>query len=173
MWSSEYVRMNRARVAWIAILSAVLATGCGFHLQSDVDVPSMLSVTYIQTTDQYSQFYRAMNRWLNQSGARVTQNRSEATATLVIGQDITGQRVLSVSATNVPQEFEVYYLLQFSVRAGGREVLPPESITLRRNYPYDARDVLGKAQEEQVLRDSLVEDLVRLVSLRLASLDGP
>lgn len=148
------------------------ATGCGFRLQGDVDLPAVMDVTYIQTIDQYSQFYRAMNRRLLQSGARVTGNAVEATATLIIDADVTGQRVLSVSAENVPQEYEVYYTLEYSVRAKGRELLSSQVITLTRNYTYDTRDVLGKAQEEQELRKSLVEDLVRLVSLKLGSLEG-
>ena len=170
---SERPSNARWRAALCAAAAAACLAGCGFKLQGTVTAPRVMAVTYIQADDEYSQFYRAISRSLGQSGARVTRKRGEATATLVIGEDLTGQRVLSVSATNVPQEFEVFYTLEYSVRAKGRELLPAESITLTRNYTYDVRDVLGKAQEEQVLRDSLVDDLVRLVSQRLAALEGP
>ena len=166
----SFSRLRSVRVTTILLASLIVLSGCGFRLQGSFTLPEVMSVTYLQTGNEYSEFYRAMKRRLIQSGARVTRDRSEATATLVIGGDSTGQRVLSVSSSNVPQEYEVFYSLEYSVRAHGQELLAPKEITLTRNYTYDETDVLGKAQEEQVLRSSLVDDLVRLVSLRLAAL---
>jgi LPS-assembly lipoprotein len=77
--------------------------------------------------------------------------------------DETDQRVLSVSARNVPTEYEVYYTVRYGISHGSEVVVPAQDLTLTRDYTYDSTLVLGKAHEEQVLRTSIVEDLVRIV----------
>jgi outer membrane lipopolysaccharide assembly protein LptE/RlpB len=43
-------------------------------------------------------------------------------------------------------------------------------LTLTRDYTYDSTLVLGKAREEQMLREAIVADLVRIVMKQLATL---
>ena len=38
-------------------------------------------------------------------------------------RDRSGRRVLSVSARNTPQEYEIFYEVEYSVDRGGKEVL--------------------------------------------------
>jgi len=68
--------------------------------------------TYIATQDRFSQFYRELRRSLQASGVEVLDSPEGATATLSILYDSTDQRVLSVSARNVPTEFEVFYTVR-------------------------------------------------------------
>jgi len=94
----------------------------------------------------------------------------DATATLTISVDETNQRVLSVSTRNVPTEYEVYYSIEYSVDSGDTSLLRLQFITLTRDYTYDETLVLGKAHEEQLLREAIVEDLVRIVFKQLGTL---
>jgi outer membrane lipopolysaccharide assembly protein LptE/RlpB len=84
--------------------------------------------------------------------------------------DETGQRVLSVSARNVPTEFEVYYTVYYAVNSGETTLLEPRFQTLTRDYTYDETRVLGKAREEELLREAIVDDLVRIVLIQLSSI---
>ena len=74
--------------------------------------------TYIATDDRYSQFYRALEKRLLAAGLELTDAPADATAIFSITFDTTDQRVLSVSARNVPTEYEVYYTIAYSLDSG-------------------------------------------------------
>ena len=126
--------------------------------------------TYIETPDRFSQFYRELRRELMGAGVEVVDSPADATATLSILYDFTDQRVLSVSARNVPTEFEVFYTVRYAISSGGENLLEPQDLTVTRDYTYDATLVLGKAQEEQLMRDAIVDDLVRIVLKQISAI---
>lgn len=152
------------------VLLALVLAGCGFHLRGAPDIPPEMARTYIDTEDRYSLFYRKLSRHLEQSGIELVDSPEEATAELVILADDTGQRVLSVSARNVPREYEVYYTIYYSLVSGPAVLMEPQLKTLTRDYTYDETRVLGKAREEDLLREAITDDLVRLVMFQLSSL---
>jgi len=155
---------------FFALLLAVLLSGCGFHLQSAFTVPNGLERTYISTEDDRSSFYRELRRQLQANDMKLVDSQADATATLSIHIDDTGQRVLSVSARNVPTEYEVYYSVEYSVDSGEKTLLARNFITQTRDYTYDETLVLGMSHEETLLRDAIVDDLVRIVLKQLETL---
>ena len=148
---------------------AALLGGCGFHLRGDVKYPPEMATTYIEATDRYTPFYRKMRAALRQGGVAVTSNPARAGAVLRIIEDTSGQRVLTVSARNVPNEYDVYYIIRYSLEISGKETLPAEKLALNRDYTYDETLVLGKDAESEVIREALADDLVGLVSRRLSA----
>jgi len=126
--------------------------------------------TYIATQDRFSQFYRELRRSLQAAGVEVLDSPEGATATLSILYDSTDQRVLSVSARNVPTEFEVFYTVRYAIASGEQSLLEAQELTLTRDYTYDSTLVLGKAKEEQLMRDAIVDDLVRIVLKQISAI---
>lgn len=126
--------------------------------------------TYIASSDSYSLFLREFKAQLHAAGVELSDSATEATAIFTISIDETAQRVLSVSARNVPTEYEVYYVLTYSLDAGSRNLLPQQTLALTRDYVYDSTLVLGKAREEELLRDAIVQDLVRIVMKQISTL---
>ena len=143
---------------------------CGFSLQGATSTPAAMQRTYIETPDRFSQFYRELRKNLRAAGVEVTDTPADATATLSILYDFTDQRVLSVSARNVPTEFEVFYTVRYAITSGGESLLEPQELTLTRDYTYDATLVLGKAKEEQLMRDAIVDDLVNIVLKQISAI---
>lgn len=139
-------------------------------MQGALDVPEAMQRTYIATEDQYSVFYRELRRQLEENGMQVLDSPADATATLSIHTDQTDQRVLSVSARNVPTEYEVFYSIQYSIASGADVLQPRQSLNLTRDYTYDETLVLGKAHEEELLREAIAKDLVRIVLKQIGSL---
>jgi outer membrane lipopolysaccharide assembly protein LptE/RlpB len=154
----------------LAFLLLPLAAGCGFSLQGATSTPAAMQRTYIDTQDRFSQFYRALRRDLQAAGVEVLDSPQGATATLSILFDLTDQRVLSVSARNVPTEFEVFYTVRYAITSGEQNLLEPQELTLTRDYTYDSTLVLGKAKEEQLMRDAIVDDLVRIVLKQISAI---
>lgn len=153
-------------------LLTVALTGCGFHLRGAPDIPPEMARTYIATDDPYSLFYRKLEDRLRENGVQLVDSSTAATAEFAILVDDTGQRVLSVSARNVPREYEVYYTIYYSLVSGEKILIEPQSKTLTRDYTYDETRVLGKAREEELLREAIADDLVRLVMIQLSSDNG-
>ena len=160
--------MSRSIRLGIALL--LVLSGCGFHMQGAFTVPEGMERTYIASEDSYSLFYRELQRSLLENGMTLVDTPTAATAVLAIHIDKTDQRVLSVSARNVPTEYEVYYSIEYSVESGEENLLSRQFINLTRDYTYDETLVLGKAKEETLLREAIVDDLVRIVLKQLETL---
>ena len=147
-----------------------LLASCGFQLQSAFNVPTAMERTYIAAEDRHSFFYHELRRQLRAAGMQLADVPDDATAMLTISVDETGQRVLSVSTRNVPTEYEVFYSIEYGVDIGDTNLLKRQFITLTRDYTYDETLVLGKAHEEQLLREAIAKDLVRIVLKQLGTL---
>ena len=130
----------------IAIAISLLLAACGFQLRDEPNIPAEMSRIYIATNDNYSLFYRKLRNKLKGAGVEVVDSPANASAVFSILRDDTDQRVLSVSARNVPREFEVYYSVSYSVENGEESIMAPQSLTLTRDYTYDETLVLGKAK---------------------------
>ena len=151
-------------------VAALLLAGCGFQLQGAYTTPPEMERTYIATPDEHSLFYRKLRGALKQAGVQIVDDPGAATATLTVRYDNTGQRVLSVSARNVPTEYEVFYTVEYTLATGDDVLLSPRDVTLTRDYTYDTTLVLGKAREEEMMREAIVKDLVRIVLKQISSL---
>ncbi len=147
-----------------------LLAGCGFQLQGAFTTPTEMERTYIAAGDQHSLFYRELRATLKASGVNVVDDAVDATATFTISFDETDQRVLSVSARNVPTEYEVYYTIEYALHGGAKTLLELQTLALTRDYTYDSTLVLGKAREEELLREAIVDDLVRIVLKQISTL---
>lgn len=139
-------------------------------MRSALTLPAEMSRTYIATADRHSLFYRTLRGELTANGVEVVDSPIDATAVFNILGDETGQRVLSVSARNVPREYEVYYRIYYSVQADAKMLRSPQEQALTRDYTYDETLVLGKAREEDLLRETIARDLARLVLIQLSTL---
>lgn len=126
--------------------------------------------TFIASADRYSSFYREFDAQLRAAGVAQAETEADATAVFTIIADDTGRRVLSVSARNVPTEYEVFYTITYSLYSGTKGLLPQQTLTRTRDYTYDPTLVLGKAREEELLREAIVQDLVRIVMKQISTL---
>lgn len=154
------------------LLGAVLAVqGCGFHLQGAGTLPVAMTRTYVDSERPHSEFLVSLTDVLERRGAEVLAAPAEGAAVLDISADETGQRVLSVSARNIPREYEVFYAVTFSLRVGAESLITNERLVVTRAYTYDETQVLAKAAEEQILRRALAEDLARRVMQRIQALE--
>jgi LPS-assembly lipoprotein len=151
-----------------AALASLLA-GCGFHLRGDLTYPPAMAITYIDAKDTYTPFYQKLKAILRESGVKVATDPNAAGAVLHILHDESDQRVLSVSARNTPNEYDVFYIVRYSLELGGKEALSAQQLSLNRAYTYDETRVLGKGTESDVIRNALADDLVGLVTRRLSS----
>jgi LPS-assembly lipoprotein len=155
--------------AWL-LLALLLAGGCGFHLQGHTPLPAVVKTPYLEAADRQSDFVQYLRHALLLNGAQLMQERAKASAVVSILGDSVARRVLSVSALNQPNEYEVTYTVRFAVTAGDKELLPAQEVSATRTYSFDERLLLAKNHEEDILRQDMARDLADMVMRRLSSL---
>jgi LPS-assembly lipoprotein len=156
------------------LIVASLITGCGFRLQGSAPLPPSLAVARIDTGDTQSDFYFGLRKALTAAGTRIDDDsRADSTAVIHVITDSAAERILTVSTLNVPTEYELTYVLKFSVTSGPHELIPVEEHRLVRDYSYSESALLAKEREKSILSAALANDLVSVVMRRLSSLSGP
>ena len=59
--------------------------------------------------------------------------REDSTASIEVTKDLVEQRTLSVTATNIPTEYELTYTVTFAVQGTDKELLAPQTISLSKD----------------------------------------
>jgi len=113
--------------------------------------------------------YRELVATIKKSRLKLVDSPGDADAVIEVIQDETDQRTLSVSARNIPGEYEVYYIVVCSVFVEGEPIVDRQRFVLMRDYTYDETLVLGKANEQVVLTDALAENLVGLLTQTIST----
>ena len=153
--------------AFAAACGAALLAGGGFQLEGNGTLPATMTRTFVDSPTRSSPFLDSLRDALQSRGSQLVDSPALADSVLVVSADDTGQRVLSVSARNIPREYEIYYAVTVSLQAGGSNLIDSETIVVTRAYTYDETQVLGKSAEERLLRDALAQDLARQVLRRV------
>lgn len=148
----------------------MLAAGCGFRLAGGEPLPVVLAKPYLSVRDPYTDFAREFERQLKSSGAQLQVGRAGASATIDVTKDSVEQRILSVSARNIPTEYELIYTVTYAVHGADKDLLAPQTIFLSRDYSFNETALLAKDNEADILRAQMARDLVAIAMRRLSSL---
>ena len=157
--------------AWlVAVFLALVLQGCGFRLQGAGTLPDDGRRVFVATSDEVTPFAVELRRAIERSGGEVVRSSRAAQTVVRIQRDQSGRRVLSVSSRNTPQEFEIFYAVEYTVDRDGREVIELQPLELIRNLSFEETQLLAKDREEAILRDAMALELAILVVRRLESL---
>ncbi len=160
--------LRRTLLAGLA-LAAMLLAGCGFHLEGRMVLPALMRRPYIEAANQQSDFVQSLRRDLLISGARPAEDPAHATAVIDV-HDLVQRRVLSVSATNRPTEYEVTYTVHFQVIAGGKTLLATQTVSATRSYTFSENLLLATEHEQSILTGAMGRELADIVMRRLTRL---
>jgi LPS-assembly lipoprotein len=156
--------------ALCAVAALLSLQACGFRLVGSDPLPGFMARTYVSLKDPYTDFSREFEHQLKSAGATLLPSREGTTATIDVVRDQVLQRTLSVSAANIPTEYELTYTVIFSVQKDGKEVLPAQTISVSKDYSFNQDVELAKEHEADLLRQQMARDLVGIAMHRLTSL---
>jgi LPS-assembly lipoprotein len=160
----------RARRGILVLGGAVALSACGFRLAGSDPLPGVLARPYLSLKDPYTDFSREFERQLKSAGATIQEVRANSTASIDVSKDLVEQRTLSVSATNIPTEYELTYTVTFAVQGTDKQLLAPQTISLSKDYSFQENVLLAKEHEADILRQQMARDLVAIAMRRLTSL---
>ncbi len=170
--TTSFSRLARhARFALLALGIAALA-GCGFHLSG----PQTLAFSTVHVdASQYSSLGIALRRQIALSGSTtVEEDAARAETKLQILANNRSREILSITATGKVREYELVQTLRFRlVDHADNELIPPATLSARREYTFSDELILGKEQEEALLYNDMESDLVRQLMRRLAVWQRP
>jgi LPS-assembly lipoprotein len=124
----------------------ILLSACGFRLAGSDPLPGVLARPYLSLKDPYTDFSREFEHQLKSAGATLQNVRANSTATVEVTKDLVEQRTLSVSATNIPTEYELTYTVTFGA-GSDKELLAPQTISLSKDYSFEENVLLAKEHE--------------------------
>ena len=162
--------VSKGTVPILTLALTLLVSGCGFHLQGRQPLPPAFGNTYIDTRDEQTDFVQDLRKALIASKVNVIPTKDSAGAIINVHEDELTERILSVSARNIPTEYELTYRVKFSVVFGDKTLIDNEEISATRDISFDEAQLLAKEREQEILREALARDLVALVMRRLAAL---
>lgn len=174
---SHAKRMTRLAAALAAAARGTAASAaaaslaaCGFRLAGSEKLPAVLARPYLSVRDPYTDFAREFERQLKSQGALLQVGRQDATATIEVTRDFVEQRTLSVSARNIPTDYELRYTVVFDVKGPDSQLLGPQEMTLSKDYSFEENVLLAKEHEADILRGQMARDLAGMAMHRLARL---
>lgn len=148
-------------------------TACGFHLRGGETLPSSMARTHLALADENGDLGRALRPLLQSAGAELVPQADDA-ATLLVTQDRMRREILTVGAQARVNEFQLRYAVTFTVRnPAGETLVPEQDLELTRDFTFDEASVLGKANEEALLREELYGEMARLILFHLSRSTTP
>lgn len=141
----------------------MLIGGCGFHLRGAG--LTHLPVMYIDGGNPNTGIRMDIERILRNSNAQIAPTRDQAEIVLQLTHENYQRRPLSISRQLLVQEYELIYTVEFQITdPTGKTYTAPQSITFTRDYSFsDTNQVLGKGNEEALLRQEMLYDASRQI----------
>jgi LPS-assembly lipoprotein len=150
----------------VVAIFAMTLNGCGWRLRGSMDMEMSLPPIYLEIQNGSAELRSELPYTLRSAGVQLEPKREAAPLILVIHNETQQRRVLAVGSAGKVSEYELQYLLKFSVRdQSGKDVIATDTINQQREYSFNENEVLAKGEEEQQLfgfmRSMAIQTLLR------------
>jgi len=150
----------------ILLMSILLLQACssnGFHLRKELDLPKMYQRIQVDNLSYEHNLVKAFELALEESGGQLLE---KAATVIKINNFREGKRTVAYTKERKAREFLLYLKFGYTILASGKET-KNQRINLDRIFVYDADFALGKAEEEEKIRQELYKEAARLILLKL------
>lgn len=156
----------------LAVLTALLSlSACGFHLRGATSLP--LQTIFIEQTGAPTAAAEIARAIRTGTSTRVVEDRAAAQAVLHLSAETTEKRILSLNEAGRVRAFEVFYRLTFRLHDGKEgDLLPVQTLELRREFTYNDQQLLAKEAEESLLYVNMRADAVQQIMRRISAIKG-
>lgn len=155
----------------LALGLALLLGACGFHAAGTRPLPDPLKRVRIDMVQKYRvsepPVETSLRDRLARRGAKVVTKNDDDVTLIRLSELKESREVLSVGPDGKALEYELILRVHYEVRTGQQVWIPPSMIEARRDYSFNAQQVLPKEQEAERLREYLEDELAELLLLRI------
>ena len=155
----------------LALGLALLLGACGFHPAGTRPLPDPLKRVRIDMVQPYRvsepPVETSLRDRLTRRGAKVETKDDDGVTLIRLSELRESREVLSVGSDGKALEYELILRVNYEVRTGQHVWVPRTMIEARRDYSFNAQQVLPKEQEAERLREYLEDELAELLLLRI------
>ena len=154
------------RIHWILLLTLAL-TACGFQLRGMTE----LSFKNLYLQGSTLSISRDLKQSFKTNGIQLVDQQESAEVFLELLGETNEKRILSLSGGGLVREYELNYKVNFRTREQSSPTWGQvQTVQVRRDFSYDDKVLLGKAEEEARLNTDMRKDAVREVLRRLTAI---
>jgi LPS-assembly lipoprotein len=142
------------------LMIALLLSACGYHLRGALDLPSEMKSIYIEgaSAPLAEQFRKAFAS----SQVQVVSSRAAAGTIITISNEDSLKNAASLGASGRANQYNLEYRLNYEITdVNNVQLVKSQPITIRRDYFNDQQLILGKDNEEIVIRNEMYQQAVR------------
>ena len=151
----------------LIILSCLIASSCGYELQDTSALANKSGNVFLETTDRYSSFYRILKNTLKSNGIPLSESKATADTIIIISNDDFKERVITVSSSNYPKEFEINLEVTWTLIHQNESIIESAQYKEMGDYSFNRNQILGKANESTFIKESLANQLAEKIFLRM------
>ena len=152
---------------WIALLSSLLLSSCGFKLRGDLPL-SHFPAMYIQS-ERHSELAALVSERLSYNKVQVLSAYQSDAPQLQLLNDSLERRTLSLFPNGQVAEYELIYKVRYQLTMPGGEPQPYQ-FELYRDYQDDPNQALAKAKELELMLGELRQQAANRILRQLARL---
>lgn len=140
-------------------------SGSGFHLRQSANLSGAYKKIALQGLSEDSKLYKAIAQAIEDVDGDIVEP-SDADTILSFKKVRADRKVVAYNPDRVAREYSIFLYFKYGLKSRGK-LLQERAINLDKTLIYDANVVLGKADEEERIRDALRQEAARLIRLRL------
>lgn len=151
------------------IIMTVIISSCGFHLRGDIILPQLYERVHI-VDKGYSNVGSSLEKALSNVGSEIVATTGAATAIVTILSHGIQRRALNVGGNQI-REYELQLDIVFVVQDHiGTQLSKPQKVTVLRHFQNDVNNVLGKDNEEQIIREEMMQPAIGQILRRMKAI---
>jgi outer membrane lipopolysaccharide assembly protein LptE/RlpB len=139
-------------------------SSAGFHLRKSTPLADMYKTIALQGIAKDSDLYITLAEAMVNAGGSIVP-LALANSTIIISNLKEDKQIIAYTSKRVAREYRVYLRFNYQIKANKK--IKKYLIRLDKTLIYDSNFVLGKAEEEKRIQQSLREEAARLILLRL------
>ncbi|MGS2724225.1 LPS-assembly lipoprotein LptE [Porticoccus sp. GXU_MW_L64] len=159
-------------ITYCLVISSLLLSSCGWQLRGGLDASELESI-HVRSAMPHSGFARLLKNDLLSQGIRIPEQAEDAQYQVVVVRENSDSRTASITSSARAAEQTVVEEITVTVLAGnGDTVLPNTVLRAERSLDFDENQIIGKADELELVQQELLSDLVRQLTRRLQALSN-
>jgi outer membrane lipopolysaccharide assembly protein LptE/RlpB len=160
------MKNNIQSFLFLSMITLVLqaCSSNGFHLRESTSLSGVYEKIALQGLAEDSDLYSTLEEAIIEAGGSVVST-AMAGSTIAISNLKEDKKIIAYTSKRIAREYMVYLHFDYQIKVD--KMLKKRLIRLDKTLIYDANFVLGKAEEEQRIQQSLREEAARLILLGL------
>lgn len=165
------IRVEHVKFITVLFLT-VCISACGFHLRGAFQVPDELKRVHLSSENPAGAMLNNVRRTMLASGVELKKFSNEAPFTLHLSKERVEKRSISVDSLAAAAEFQLRQFVSYEIRGvNGTLLLGPYELISERNFQNDINNVVGKRDEERLIREEMQVQLAAQIMRRYQSID--